>query len=95
MGIVLAWLIFWAAVGGFVGYAIGNAILIGSGLSFLGLGAQPPTAELGGMASDGRKFLQIAPRVSTLPCAAIFLVVLGFNLLGDGLRDALDPKLRQ
>jgi ABC-type dipeptide/oligopeptide/nickel transport system permease subunit len=47
------------------------------------------------MAADGRKFLSIAPHVSTLPCAAIFLVVLAFNVLGDALRDALDPKLRQ
>jgi len=74
---------------------LGQAILLGAALSFLGLGAQPPTAELGSMAADGRKFLQIAPWVSTLPCAAIFLVVLAFNVLGDALRDALDPKLRQ
>ncbi|WP_395710780.1 ABC transporter permease [Reyranella sp.] len=74
---------------------LGQAILLGAALSFLGLGAQPPTAELGSMAADGRKFLQIAPWVSTLPCAAIFLIVLAFNVLGDALRDALDPKLRQ
>jgi ABC-type dipeptide/oligopeptide/nickel transport system permease subunit len=74
---------------------LGQAILLGAALSFLGLGAQPPTAELGSMAADGRKFLSIAPHVSTLPCAAIFLVVLAFNILGDALRDALDPKLRQ
>ena len=74
---------------------LGQAILLGAALSFLGLGAQPPTAELGSMAADGRKFLSIAPHVSTLPCAAIFLVVLAFNVLGDALRDALDPKLRQ
>ncbi len=74
---------------------LGQAILLGAALSFLGLGAQPPTAELGSMAADGRKFLQIAPNVSTFPCAAIFLVVLAFNVLGDALRDALDPKLRQ
>jgi len=71
------------------------AIIAESTLSFLGLGAQPPTAELGSMAADGRKFLSIAPHVSTIPCAAIFLVVLAFNVLGDALRDALDPKLRQ
>ena len=47
------------------------------------------------MAADGRKFLQIAPRASTIPCAAIFVVVLAFNVLGDALRDARDPKLRQ
>ncbi len=74
---------------------LGQAILLGASLSFLGLGAQPPTAELGSMASDGRRFLSIAPHVSTLPCAVIFLVVLAFNLLGDALRDAMDPKLRQ
>jgi ABC-type dipeptide/oligopeptide/nickel transport system permease subunit len=74
---------------------LGQAILLGAALSFLGLGAQAPTAELGSMAADGRKFLSIAPHVSTLPCAAIFLVVLAFNILGDALRDALDPKLRQ
>jgi len=74
---------------------LGQAMLLGAALSFLGLGAQPPTAELGSMAADGRKFLQIAPWVSTIPCAAIFLVVLTFNVLGDALRDALDPKLRQ
>ena len=74
---------------------LGQAILLGAALSFLGLGAQAPTAELGSMAADGRKFLSIAPHVSTLPCAAIFLVVLAFNVLGDALRDALDPKLRQ
>lgn len=74
---------------------LGQAILLGAALSFLGLGAQPPTAELGSMASDGRKFLTIAPHVSTLPCALIFLLVLAFNVLGDALRDALDPQLRQ
>jgi ABC-type dipeptide/oligopeptide/nickel transport system permease subunit len=74
---------------------LGQAILLGAYLSFLGLGAQPPTAELGSMAADGRKFLQIAPHVSTLPCALIFLLVLAFNVLGDALRDALDPQLRQ
>lgn len=74
---------------------LGQAILLGAALSFLGLGAQPPLAELGSMAADGRKFLTIAPHVSTLPCAVIFLVVLAFNVLGDALRDALDPQLRQ
>jgi ABC-type dipeptide/oligopeptide/nickel transport system permease subunit len=74
---------------------LGQAILLGAALSFLGLGAQPPAAELGSMAADGRKFLTIAPHVSTLPCALIFLLVLAFNLLGDALRDALDPQLRQ
>jgi ABC-type dipeptide/oligopeptide/nickel transport system permease subunit len=74
---------------------LGQVILLGSALSFLGLGAQPPTAELGSMAADGRKFLSIAPHVSTLPCALIFFIVLAFNILGDALRDVLDPRLRQ
>jgi peptide/nickel transport system permease protein len=67
-------------------------IILGiSGLSFLGLGAQPPTPEWGAMLNDGRPFLQTAPQMMLYPGAAIFLVVLGFNLLGDGLRDILDP----
>ncbi|MCA0419302.1 MAG: glutathione ABC transporter permease GsiD, partial [Proteobacteria bacterium] len=67
----------------------------GAALSFLGLGAQPPTAELGAMAADGRNFLFFAPHVSVLPSLVIFAVVLAFNVLGDSLRDALDPKLRK
>jgi peptide/nickel transport system permease protein len=63
-------------------------------LSFLGLGAQPPVAELGAMASQGRTFLFFAPHISVLPCLVIFVVVLAFNVLGDALRDALDPRLR-
>ncbi len=72
----------------------GQVILLGSALSFLGLGAQAPVAELGAMASQGRTFLFFAPHISVLPCLAIFIVVLAFNLLGDALRDALDPRLR-
>ena len=72
----------------------GQVILLGSALSFLGLGAQPPVAELGAMAADGRSFLFFAPHIAVLPCVAIFVVVLTFNLLGDALRDALDPRLR-
>jgi peptide/nickel transport system permease protein len=72
----------------------GQVILLGSALSFLGLGAQPPVAELGAMASQGRTFLFFAPHISVLPCALIFVVVLAFNVLGDSLRDALDPRLR-
>ena len=71
----------------------GQVILLGAALSFLGLGAQPPTAELGSMASAGRTFLFFAPHIAVVPCAAIFLVVLVFNVLGDALRDALDPRL--
>ena len=71
----------------------GQVILLGAALSFLGLGAQPPTAELGAMASQGRTFLFFAPHIAVIPCIAIFTVVLVFNILGDALRDALDPRL--
>ncbi|MCG3420530.1 nickel transporter permease [Oceanobacillus sp. M65] len=74
---------------------VGTAILDAAGLSFLGLGAQPPTPEWGAMLSDGRAAIQNAPWVVAFPGLAIFLVVLGFNLFGDGLRDALDPRLKQ
>jgi peptide/nickel transport system permease protein len=71
-----------------------NAILIEAALSFLGLGVQPPTPSWGLMVSSGRDFLLSAPHIATLPGIAIMTTVLGFNLLGDGLRDSLDPKLR-
>ena len=71
---------------------VGWMILAASGMSFLGLGAQPPLAEWGVMLSEGRKFIRVAPYVSLWPGLAIFFVVLALNLLGDGLRDALDPK---
>jgi peptide/nickel transport system permease protein len=74
---------------------VGWMIMAAAGLSFLGLGAQPPTAEWGVMLSQGRQFVRHAPHVSILPGAAIFLVVLALNLFGDGLRDALDPHLRE
>ncbi|WP_333870692.1 nickel transporter permease [Desulforamulus putei] len=74
---------------------VGWMIIAAAGLSFLGLGAQPPTAEWGVMLSEGRKFLRVAPYVSLFPGICIFLVVLSLNLLGDGLRDALDPRLKQ
>ncbi len=73
---------------------LGQVILLGSALSFLGLGAQPPTAELGAMAAQGRNFLFIAPHISVIPSMAIFAIVLAVNVLGDALRDALDPRLR-
>jgi ABC-type dipeptide/oligopeptide/nickel transport system permease subunit len=72
----------------------GQVILLGSALSFLGLGAQPPIPELGAMASEGRNFLFFAPHIAVVPCILIFIVVLAFNVLGDALRDALDPRLR-
>ncbi|MBW6399707.1 ABC transporter permease [Roseomonas sp. HJA6] len=72
----------------------GQVILLGSALSFLGLGAQPPIPELGAMASEGRNFLFFAPHIAVIPCVVIFVIVLAFNVLGDALRDALDPRLR-
>jgi ABC-type dipeptide/oligopeptide/nickel transport system permease subunit len=74
---------------------LGQTILLGAALSFIGLGAQPPTAELGTMAAEGRNYLFFAPHVSTIPSLVIFLIVLSFNVLGDALRDVLDPRLRQ
>ncbi len=74
---------------------LGWIVLGISGLSFLGLGAQPPTPEWGAMLNDARPFLQTAPRLLLAPGAAMVLIVLGFNLLGDGLRDLLDPRLRR
>jgi ABC-type dipeptide/oligopeptide/nickel transport system permease subunit len=73
---------------------IATAILTAASLSFLGLGAQPPIPEWGAMLSDGRAYLSIAPHVATTPGLAILITVLSFNLLGDGLRDALDPRLK-
>jgi len=70
------------------------AILAEAALSFLGLGTPPPAPAWGQMIADGRPFLELNPWVSVGPGLAIMLVVLGFNLLGDGLRDALDPRLR-
>jgi len=69
-------------------------VLTAAGLGFLGLGAQPPIAEWGAMVSDGRRFLLHQWWVATIPGIAIFVVSMGFNLLGDGLRDVLDPKQR-
>jgi dipeptide transport system permease protein len=72
-----------------------NAILDAAALGFLGLGAQPPTPEWGSMLSSALEFIQRAPWVVTYPGLAILVTVLAFNLMGDGLRDALDPKLRR
>lgn len=71
---------------------VGFMIMAAAGMSFLGLGAQPPTSEWGVMLSDGRQYLRVAPWVSLLPGFMIFLVVLTLNLLGDRLRDMLDPR---
>ncbi len=70
-----------------------TAILDAAGLSFIGLGAQPPTPEWGAMLSHGREYILEAPWVLTAPGVAILLVVIGFNLFGDGLRDVLDPRV--
>lgn len=75
--------------------SVGTAILDAAGLSFLGLGAQAPKPEWGAMLTDGVAALQTAPWVIMFPGLAILLTVLGFNLFGDGLRDALDPRLKQ
>lgn len=72
-----------------------DGILSAAALGFLGLGAQPPAAEWGTMLADARPYIESAPWLVTLPGLGILLVVLGFNLLGDGLRDALDPRLRR
>jgi peptide/nickel transport system permease protein len=74
---------------------LATSILTASGLSFLGLGPQPPTPEWGAMLSTGRTYVTSNPQLATIPGLAILLVALGFNLLGDGLRDALDPRLRR
>ena len=74
---------------------VATAILEAAGLSFLGLGAQPPTAEWGSMLASERNQLFTAPHLVFFPGLAIMLTVLGFNLMGDGLRDALDPALNR
>ena len=74
---------------------IGTAVLDAAALSFLGLGAQPPTPEWGQMLSEGRAYVFTAPHLVFYPGFAIMMTVLGFNLLGDGLRDALDPRLNR
>lgn len=75
-------------------FGMGGAIVSEAGLSFLGFGVQPPTPSWGSMLNEGRQFLLIAPHMTTFPGLAIMMVVLGFNFLGDGLRDALDPRLK-
>ncbi|ANN78759.1 glutathione ABC transporter permease GsiD [Bordetella flabilis] len=72
---------------------IGTSIITAASLSFLGMGAQPPTPEWGAMLSEARADMVTSPHIAVFPALAIFLTVLAFNLLGDGLRDALDPKI--
>jgi peptide/nickel transport system permease protein len=71
------------------------AILAEAALSYIGLGVQPPAPSLGQMLVDGRQFMQQSHWVATIPGLAILLMVVGFNLLGDGLRDILDPQLKE
>jgi dipeptide transport system permease protein len=85
----LAPLIVQAALG------VSDAILEAAGLGFLGLGAQPPTPEWGAMLADSREFIRSDPWIVTLPGLAILITVVAINLTGDGLRDALDPKMRR
>ncbi|HKJ85275.1 MAG TPA: ABC transporter permease, partial [Spirochaetia bacterium] len=75
-------------------FQIATAILWAAGLGFLGLGAQAPTPEWGAILSNGREYIRTAHHLTTFPGLAILLMVIGFNLVGDGLRDALDPKTR-
>jgi peptide/nickel transport system permease protein len=75
--------------------ALSWAVLTEASLSFLGLSAQPPAPSWGAMLNEGRQNLELAPHLAIFPGLAIMLAVLGFNLLGDGLRDVLDPRLRR
>jgi glutathione transport system permease protein len=74
---------------------IGTSIITAASLSFLGMGAQPPAPEWGAMLNEARAELAVAPHVAMFPSLAVFLTVLAFNVLGDGLRDALDPKIER
>ena len=74
---------------------VAKAILAGSALSFIGIGVQPPTAEWGAMLNAGRQYIRTYPYIITFPGIMIMLTIFSFNLLGDGLRDALDPKLKK
>lgn len=76
-----------------ISYQYASSILWAAGLSFLGLGAQPPTAEWGAMLADGRTYIITAPHVITFPGLAMMIAILGFNLLGEALRDVLDPRV--
>lgn len=78
----------------FLSIGLGTAVLTGSALTFLGLGAQPPTPEWGGILAEGRNYMRQAWWITLFPGLAIMVTVLGFNMLGDGLRDALDATLR-
>lgn len=76
-------------------FLMATSIRVASGLSFLGIGVTPPTPEWGAMLADARSYMALAPHLLTIPGSALMMVVLSFNLLGDGLRDALDPRLKR
>jgi len=84
-----------AAVVVYFSLRIGTSIITAASLSFIGMGAQPPTPEWGAMLNEARADMMTSPHVALFPSLAIFFTVLAFNLLGDGLRDALDPKIEQ
>ncbi len=84
----------WAPIIVLATLSIGQAIIYAAGLSFIGLGTQPPNADWGVMLKSGHEFLRDSPWMGIFPGLAILLTVLSFNLLGDGLRDALDPRIR-
>jgi peptide/nickel transport system permease protein len=86
---IIAPIIVYASLG------LGSAIMITAGLSYIGLGAQPPSPEWGAMLNYGRSYLRSAWWMSVFPGLAIFISVLCINLLGDGLRDALDPRMKR
>jgi glutathione transport system permease protein len=84
-----------AAVVVYFSLRVGTSIITAASLSFIGMGAQPPTPEWGAMLNEARADMMTSPHVALFPSLAIFLTVLAFNLLGDGLRDALDPKIER
>ena len=84
----------WAPIIVLATLSIGQAIIYAAGLSFIGLGTQPPASDWGVMLKSGHEYLRDGPWLGFFPGLAILLTVLAFNLFGDGLRDALDPRLR-
>ena len=82
----------WAPIIVLTSLNFGTAVLTASALSFLGVGVQPPSPEWGAIIAEGRQYIRVAPHVTTVTGLFIFVTVLGFNLLGDGLRDATDPE---
>lgn len=82
----------WAPIIVLTSLNFGTAVLTASALSFLGVGVQPPSPEWGAIIAEGRQYIRVAPHVTTITGLFIFATVLGFNLLGDGLRDAIDPR---